>query len=174
MPRFTRGTSRGRPGPRRLTQWFRSADVSAYTTLAGATAVLDQSLAGIVEPITAIRMRGQISVLSDQAAATERPFGAVGACVVSEQAFAIGVTAMPTPISDKDSDLWMMHQYYHAPVTFTDGTGYRNISETFFFDSKSMRKIPEGSRLVWVVENGSVSGVGILYLLQFAVLVKLA
>ena len=93
-------------------------------------------------------------------------------CVVSDQAFAIGATAIPTPITDADSDLWIMHQYFAAPFTFGSGTGFSNVSETFTFDSKAMRKVPEGSRLIWSVEVGST--VGLSYLLQFAVLVKLA
>ena len=159
--------------PRRLTQWFRSADVTGYTLLANGVAVLDQSLQGLLEPVTAIRCRGNISILTDQIGASERPFGAIGMCVVSNQALAIGVTAIPTPITDKDSDLWMLHQYIHAPMVRGDATGFANLSQTFEFDSKAMRKVPEGSSLVWVVENGGATS-SFNYLLQFAVLIKLA
>ena len=160
-------------GTRRMTQWFRSADITGYSTLGAATAVIDQSLAGITEPVTAIRCRGIISVQSDQTAASETPFGAVGMCVVSDQAVAVGVTAIPTPITDKDSDLWIMHQYFFAPVAFGSGVGFRNISQSYEFDSKAMRKVPEGSTLIWVVENAAV-GSGLIFALQFAVLLKLA
>ena len=158
-------------GSRRLTQWFRAADASAYFPLAAATAVIDQNLANITEPITVIRMRGMISVKSDQTAARETPFGACGACVVSDQALAVGVTAVPTPISDKDSDLWLMHQYFFAEALPSEigGTQF----STYAFDSKAMRKIPEGTTLTWMVENAS-AGFGLEYLLQFAVLIKLA
>ncbi len=158
---------------RRLTQWFRSADVSGQTTLGAGVAVLDQSLAGITEPVTVVRCRGLISVNTDQAAASETVMGAVGMCVVSDQAFTAGVASIPTPITDKDSDLWIMHQYFQTRYQFRTGVGADVISQTFEFDSKAMRKVPEGSRLVWAVENASGSA-GLSYILQFAVLIKLA
>ena len=157
---------------RRLTQWVRAADVSVYTSLGGSTVIIDQSLGGITEPITVVRMRGMIDIISDQEIAIERPFGAVGACVVSDQALAAGVASVPTPISDADSDLWLMHQYFHAPVTHLSSVGYTKVNQTFEFDSKAMRKIPADTTLIWVVETGST--VGIRYLLQFATLIKLA
>ena len=157
---------------RRLTQWFRSADVSVYTSLGGSSAILDQQLANITEPVTCVRMRGSIDIISDQEIGIERPFGAVGACVVSDQALAAGVGSVPTPITDKDSDLWVMHQYFHAPVTHLSSVGYTKVNQTFEFDSKAMRKIPADTTLIWVVESGST--VGMRYLLQFATLIKLA
>ena len=167
---FVRGASAIKS--RRMTQWFRSTDVTVYTSLGGATAIIDQELAGITEPIIAIWLRGQINVITDQEIATERPFGAVGACVVSDQALAAGVGSVPTPITDKDSDLWLMHQYFHAPVTHLSSVGEARVDQTFAFDSKAVRKIPADSSIIWVVETGST--VGIRYLLQFALLIKLA
>ncbi len=171
---MARRPHRGRQGSgtRRLTQWFRAADISSYTALAGATAVLDQSLQGLTEPVTVVRIRGSVSVQTDQVAASESPFGAIGACVVSDQALAIGITAVPQPISDADSDLWVMHQYFYCPVKLADATGFADVSQTVNFDSKAMRKIPEGSTLIWVIENAST--VGLQYALQFAALIKLA
>ena len=168
-----RGRTFRSSGSSRLTQWFRAADVGGYTSLAAGTAVLDQSLSGLTEPVTAVRVRGQISCLSDQTATNETPFGAVGMCVVTDQAFAIGVTAVPTPITDADSDVWIMHQYWNAPVNASTDIGFSNISQIFAFDSKAMRKVPEGSRLIWVVENAS-SAFAALFVLEFAVLIKLA
>jgi len=160
-------------GHRRLTQWFRAADVNTSVTLAASTAVLDQSLAGITEPITAVRCRGSIWVGSDQEASEEIWLGAVGMAVVTDQALAAGVGSVPTPITDKDSDSWIMHRYFSGKFLIASGVGIESQGYfEFEFDSKAMRKIPEGSTLIWVVENAGT--VGLEYILQFAVLVKLA
>jgi len=173
MTRFRGGARRFTSSNRRLTQWFRATDITGYTTVGPGIAILDQSLVGITEPITSVRCRGSISMVTDQEAATEQPFGAVGMCVVTDQAAAIGVTAVPTPITDKDSDAWIMHKYIYAPMVFGSAIGLHNLSQTFDFDSKAMRKVPEGSVLIWVVENSSPS-FSFQYALQFAVLIKLA
>ena len=67
-----------------------------------------------------------------------------------------------------------MHQYFGGAFTFISGAGFAGDTfQRYDFDSKAMRKVPEGSQLVWVVENATTA-FGMNYLLQFAVLVKLA
>ena len=171
-PGFRRGSGAVR-SQRRLTQWFGSADISAPVSLAAGAAVLDQSLVFITEPITVIRTRGIITVSSDISTQSESPFGALGMAVVSEEALAIGVTAMPTPISNSSSDLFFLHQYFAAPQDSGSDIGFANISQTFAFDSKAMRKISPDENLVVTVENAS--GVhGLEFILQFRTLIKLA
>ena len=62
-----------------------------------------------LRPFTIVRQHYFLMLRSDQAAAAERQFGAFGCVVVSDQAEAVGVTAIPTPITDAGSDLWMLH-----------------------------------------------------------------
>ena len=164
---------RGARGPRRMTQWVRAADVTVLTPLAANAAIIDQSLGGITEPVTVVRVRGSIWVKSDQTSQDEVPFGAVGCAVVSDQAVAIGVTAVPTPIADANSDLWLMHRYFAMSGYFVSGGAEHVDGWQFDFDSKAMRKIPTGSTLSFTVENAS-SAFGLEYLLQFAALIKLA
>jgi len=116
-----------RGGSGRKTEWTASADTTDYTQLAAATAILDQSLA-FEQPNTIIRVRGSISVLSDQEAQSERPFGAYGFAVVSDQALAIGVTAVTTPMADAISDLWFVHGFFYAPMNRSSSGGPNNIS----------------------------------------------
>jgi len=169
---FRRGAAAIRT--RRETQWFRSTDISSPVSLAGGAAIIDQSLAGFSNPITVVRTRGSITIWTDQEANDEDPFGACGMCVVSDQALAIGVSAVPTPITDKDSDLWIMHQYFGLAFQFVSASGSPGvISQRVDFDSKAMRKIPPDTTLIWAVENASASA-GLRYLLQFAVLIKLS
>ena len=110
---------------------------------------------------------------SDQEAADEDQIGAVGAAVVSDQAATVGVTAVPTPITDKDSDMWFLHQYFASSFTFVTAAGFSEQLKRYDFDSKAMRKVPEGTTISWMVENASAT-FGIEYYLQFAVLLKLA
>ena len=94
---------------RRKTEWFPSADVTALTSLAPATFNFDQSLTAVElakRPFTVTRTIGSIWVRSDQVAAVEDPFGAVGFTVVSDKAIATGVTALPDPITQEGSDAW--------------------------------------------------------------------
>ncbi len=158
---------------RRPTFWGRSPADAAITFLAGATAVIDSSSVPVAEGQTIIRIRGQILVTSDQQAASENWVGAVGACVVSDQAVVGGLGAIPTPYTDQDSDLWLMHQYFGGVFDFATAASFNSLgSLTFAFDSKAMRKQSAGETLIFVVENGGAAAIGIKYWLQFATLFK--
>ncbi len=144
----------------RQTRWLFIA--TTETTLAGApTAVLVTSLdaaALALLPFTIVRTRGVIHIHSDQAGADETYGVAYGEAVVSEQAAAIGVTAVPTPVTDKGSDLWYVYEslFQHLEVV----TSASAFDEGAFkeFDSRAMRKVEEGQNIVSVVEN-EINGV---------------
>ena len=78
------GNALRRQGPKRQTIWIASADVTAVTALGGATSILAQEftaaqlLAIGASPSTIVRVRGELSIQSDQTAVAERPFGAFG------------------------------------------------------------------------------------------------
>ena len=128
----------------------------------------------VAEGETIVRIRGHIAVASDQLAATESYAGAVGVCIATDQAVAVGVGSLPTPYTDQDSDLWMMHQYFAGGVHFASAVGFDDQRyQIFDFDSKAMRKFASGQTMVFIVENGS-AGSGIQYFLNFAVLFKVA
>ena len=168
--RFTRGRA-GRP---RSTFWLRTdlgSGGAFWKSLGAATAVIDQSLAGVGSDLTIVRTRGMLGVKSDQVAATEEPFGAYGVAIVSEQALAIGATAVPLPYTDADSDQWLVHGYFMADVTAGDATGFTPLATRTDFDSKAMRKIVPGESVVFMLENGS-SADGMVYTYNFAMLFK--
>ena len=163
--RFSRPQKRG-------TFWLRTDAASGgagFKALGASTSVIDQSLSG-GGLITIVRTRGMIQAISDQEVAAESPFGAFGIAIVSAQALAVGVTAIPTPYTDADSDLWFVHGYWAAPLGFGDATGFANISQRVDFDSKAMRKFSEDEAVVMVIENATV--VGAEYLFNFAMLFK--
>ena len=162
------GQARGR-----LTEWIGSTPRSAPIALAANTFVLDQLLGGLglaKRPFTITRTVGTIFVLSDQTAARETPFGAMGMMVVSEKAATTGATAVPDPVNEISSDEWFVYQAFAAL-----GTG--SVAEpplmAFPFDSRAQRKVPDGATFVVVIANESAAD-GLLYMLRFRMLLKLS
>ncbi len=138
------------------------ADLPLISSSLGTTgsAVLTTALnaAGLaLRPFTVIRERIMIYVTSDQEAASEAQNCAFGACVVTEQAVAIGVTAVPTPVTDLSSDLWYAHRWCMS--SHGAGTVDSQRGQPYELDSKAMRKVETGQDLITVVENGSNGGV---------------
>ena len=62
-----------------------------------------------LRPFTIVRERINWYCRSDVVTGGELWGAAIGGCVVSDQAVAIGVTAVPTPIIDQSSDLWYFY-----------------------------------------------------------------
>jgi len=140
---------------RRETMWIELGTVAS--TLAGApTAVLASSLnaAGLaLRPFTVVRVRGWLECHSDQAAASESYLGDFAMAVVSDQAVAVGVTAVPTPLTDKGSDLFFVYEQLGSRTFFGDATGVREVGVQKYFDSKVMRKVNDDQDIIAVVEN---------------------
>ena len=105
---------------------------------------------------------------SDQSVAIEYQIGAFGYAVVSDQAVAIGVSAVPTPITDQDSDLWFLWKLmYGDESNLTDRT---RSSTRATVDSKAMRRVDQGQDIVGV---GEVTGSGLVMNVGGRMLVKL-
>jgi len=149
-------------------------DVATFTGLTFGVAALHASLnaaALALRPFTIIRTRGVISVQSDQEVADEEGIFGMGYAVVSDDASAIGITAVPTPITDQASNLWFV--YEEIPWSWrivTSGAGKTVTHQAF--DSKGMRKVEVGQDIVNVVENNS-SAFGCEFSVDSRLLVKL-
>jgi len=144
---------------RRETLWIEIA--ATGTVLAAAsTAVLFSGLTAAElaqRPFTIMRTRLYFHVRSDQAAVSETYHAAMGIAVVSDQALAIGVTAVPTPFTDLGSDLWLYHEITIGSIASVSAIG---IFESGFgrpTDSKAMRKVVEGQDVAISVETSAVS-----------------
>ena len=158
----------------RETLWIGGTPIRA-TSGAANTAVLLASFnaaALALRPFTIIRMRGTISCFSDQVAASENMEIAYGAAVVSDQAVAIGVTAVPTPFTDSDSDLWFMYETILTRFILLSSVGFDHMLPERIVDSKGMRKVEQGQDLVLVQESGSGSS-GVILNSYIRTLVKL-
>ncbi len=144
---------------------------SALTALPAASKIVVASFilsTAFDETIT--RIRGVLSITSDQVTATETPQGSFGAIIVSEDAFAIGITAIPSPGNDIANDGWMMWHGFIVPkvvasiASFQEPAGHQLV-----IDSKAQRILREGSRLVFVLEN-TAAAAGLNFAVQLRVL----
>jgi len=87
-------------GPRRATSWFDiPPTLTAFTSAGGTILVSLDPAEKDARPFTIIRTHLEILISSDQLTADEKQIGAIGMCVVSNQAESVGVTAVPTPVS---------------------------------------------------------------------------
>jgi len=113
-----------------------------------------------LRPYTIIRTHLHVSIVSDQLIASEEQFLAIGACIVADQASAIGVTAVPTPVTDLESDAWYLHQFVQNTFTLLDSTGYQDGGNRVIqIDSKAMRKVEDGFDNIITME-GAVGSEG--------------
>ncbi len=144
---------------RRKTVWASIAPAE-NTMAAPSTAVLSHSAgAGLLaaRPFTIVRTRLVLHVRPDQVAATEDYGVAVGGAVVSDQAAAVGVTAVPTPDTDRVSDLFFFYEETYGLFFFGTGVGTQFVGgQRLVIDSKAMRKVDEGSDVVFVQETQAV------------------
>ena len=90
--------------------------------------------------------------------------------MVSDQASAIGVTAVPTPVTDFASDLWFFHKHFFAMESaLTDRTRGGFIGSV---DSKAMRKVNPDEDVVFVIQSAAASS-GLILNMAGRMLIKL-
>ena len=156
---FTR--TRGRLGaPRRESVWGFFGPTQT-TLAAGSTPAFIAQLnaaADALRPFTIVRVRGYWYIESDQVAASELYGASLGMAIVSDQAAAIGVTAVPTPATDKGSDLFFLYEELMTSFQFLTAAGFEgNTGIGGKFDSKGMRKVKEGEDFITTIETPSIS-----------------
>ena len=143
----------------RQTRWISLSDFQSTTLAAGSAATLISTMAAPLlemRPFTIVRTRGTLFLESDQTSVTESQFCAYGHAVVSDQAVAVGITAVPTPFAD-ESDLFFVYQYLVSRFLVTTDIGRLLGGVQLDFDSKAMRKVDEGSNAISVAEAGPTS-----------------
>ena len=155
----------------RETIWTASSLQVSATIAAASTAVTLTTMGvGILalRPFTIIRTRGVWSIRSDQTASIENQILGLCMSVVTEQAIAIGVTAVPTPGADAASDAFYVYEvlYQRTPIAGEQPMRFAT------FDSKAMRKVEDGFDSPMVVETGAASN-GLVVEVQFRQLLKL-
>ena len=162
--------TRGRKA--RLTDWAVGPGGTAETAISSSqTVILGSGVSSTIGKFTIVRTRGEFSGRLITAAAASNGFsGAIGIGIVTDQAFGIGLTAVPKPVSDSAWDGWLYHRFFtlmSAGVidggVVADHDVCLSTSGAFRFevDSKAMRIIDEEETLtaiVQVTEIGTATG----------------
>ncbi len=160
---------------RRETVWIAlgaTQDVIATPTTAILISLLDATGLAL-RPFTIVRTRGTLFIHSDQRAATEDYELGYAHVVVEDAAAAIGITAVPTPFTDADSDSFYVYEQVFGGITVTTDVGVVDpIGVVRYFDSKAMRRVNQDQQVLSVAEtSGTSEGVGMTT--GFRILVKL-
>ena len=124
------------------------------TVTSSATAILINVTGSLfldLRPFTVVRTRGMLYIESDQTAAAEFQGANYGACIVSDQAVAIGITAIPTPTSDQGSDAWFTFESIYNSTGAGDTDNIRGHQKDY--DSRAMRRVEDGFQVVFVMES---------------------
>ena len=176
MPNRRLVTTRGfRRAQRRESRWLEIPPVSTALS-AASTAVISHVFTTVelaLRPFTIIRTRGVWHGRTDQTASDENWHLSLGAAVVSEQAVAIGVTAVPTPYTDQASDLFFLYELMISRFEFGTNVGFDHaVGIMLPFDTKAMRKVEDGQDVVITQETSSLSA-GAVVTLSGRMLIKL-
>ncbi len=166
---FIRGAVRSR----RETEWIGITAVFPSLASSGVAALTSSLSAAALalRPFTIVRTHIAWLCQSDQVAVSEPFIGNLGLAVVSDQATAVGVTAVPTPATEQGSDLWFLHAIWPGQMEFVTAAGFASYQPKEI-DSKAMRKVVEGQDVVMVVEAG-LGGNGVDMTIAGRMLVKL-
>ena len=119
--------------------------------------------------LTILRTVGHLSIASDQTGASEEQVGAFGMIIVTNAAFAIGVTAMPDPVSDANDEGWFVYQGF-SQQTALNTIGVGSIGYTI--NSKAKRIMSgNGKTMVLMITNAHATQ-GLLFSLQIRFLTQ--
>ena len=140
---------RGRDRARKSYEWNTFGDVQAG--LAIPAKILGGTGLQATVPQTIVRVRGVIGATLDTAAVNESLIVRFGLKIVSSDAFAVGITAVPGPGSDRTEDWMWTGQLY---LTSGDEAAIvpDMLSGQLVVDGKAMRKFQTAEVLVFVIE----------------------
>ena len=111
--------------------------------------------------ITLVRLRGQTDIFLQTSDALNSGFhGAIGVGIATDAAVAVGVTAVPTPITEETWDGWLWHHYFSlttagaisAAGAALSWSGEGESSMRIEVDSKAMRKIAVAETIYCAIE----------------------
>ena len=163
---FTRHV-RGRPVSVRQNLWL-FTDIDEGVVTPDSIALVGQlnAAALALRPFTIVRTHTLVRWVSDQSAVSESARAVFGKLVITDEAAAVGVTAIPGPVLNADAS-WFVWQAMAFQFLFSSGVGVDAQNGTnYFIDSKAMRKVGPNDTVVSVVENvddahgGSFQAVG--------------
>ena len=147
--------------PKKTTVWF-SAGVTLVSTAGSAASLVSSwnAAALALRPFMILRTRLVVWASSDQTAAAEFSQSVYSMQIVQESAITAGIAAVPTPITETNSDFFVYQPLFQA-LRFTTDVGKAQIQgeqSCWVVDSKAMRKVNETDDMAVVVENRSAFG----------------
>jgi len=168
-----------RTGVKRKTAWGAGpseSDTPGTSAAATFVALWATGSATATPGLTQVRIRGHVSSWLTGAGAIGDGYRlAFGIRIVSPEAFAVGITAMPTPFTDIGDDGWLYHNTWDVITTTATPVSGELHTHRFEIDSKAMRKIPdEGYLTVGVMEGVEIGGVTVEWTGKTRILDKLA
>ena len=129
-------------GARRHTDWGLGPGGTANTAVAASSSVILG--AGVVLTVsgTLSRLRGAFSAYLLTASAAGAGYqGAFGIGIVSTPAFSVGITSMPTPITEMEWNGWLYHRFFGVHAMSATPADAAAAAIEFEVDSKAMRKM---------------------------------
>ena len=143
-------------GSRRATNWVQGPAEADGAITASVKQLWSSSVITDTGHLTIVRTRGILRVLLNTVDAIGAGFfGACGIGLVQNDAFAVGVTALPGPISDSSWEGWLWHSFWDirsVTATIADGVNAAAATMLLEIDSKAMRKWDEGQTLIGITE----------------------
>lgn len=130
-------------GSRRRVSWSIGPSGTSATLSVSGTALFAIGAQAVADDLTIVRLRGRLMLQLETAASENSGFEyAFGITVVSSNAFDVGVTAVPEPLTDIAWDGWFVHGTgvllaRNATPQLEDGP---NVVKDLVIDSKAMRK----------------------------------
>ncbi len=142
-------------------QWTGLLVFQALTNVSANSVFMGSNNLGGAIAGTIMRVRGDVLLNMDVAAADNSMVAAVGLIVGNDDAVAVGSTAFPSPVADLDAD-WLWHSFFTLrSITGTQSDTFGGQVRAKEIDSKAMRRFKPNENLVAVgavtQQNGSPS-----------------
>ena len=152
MPR-SRGFGPTQAARRRKSWEVGPGQVAETTSSVSANVILGSGSAATLEGLTLLRLRGMFTAQLRAFAAVGDGFsGAIGIGIVTAEAFAVGVTAVPLPITDVAWDGWIWWEPIQLKTHVALAAGEVGTKVVSTVDSKAMRKLRLGDTIFAIVE----------------------
>jgi len=149
--------------------WINLLQGSANLAAANVSVMSHSLSAGALAlaPFTVVRTRGVWHVRTDATGAAEFYSVSLGFAQVSVQASTIGVSAIPTPVTDGGSGNFFVYETISGFHELVTDVGKLEGGRMLTFDSKAMRKIQEEDDVVIVQETSGLSS-GAISVIQWS------
>ncbi len=162
--------------PRRLTAWGDGPGGTTSTQVnSSATRILGSGVALTTEDrVTLVRLRGHlVANVASATAAGDGVVGAFGIALVTSDAFAVGVSAVPDPLTEAEFQwLYYTKVSWRVPAPSADiRDGY---DRTIVIDNKAMRKWRDGMTMVGILETVLIGTADVRVDFDTRLLVKLS